>query len=281
MLHVLFNEPDLARLKEVQALDATLDGPIVLVRDDYAVGPLQALDTEEGHQTRLNWWKSCFETTSYGSIPASPQVDDAGVVTTIQQWLEEDAAAECWIWMAQNQHDVSGYFWLISQLKNWQGRIHVLYLNNLPFINEKGQLFYPTWLEEIPPREFVKAKKLARPVTASEFEIDPDEWNRLMAENAGVRILEGGKKLLGKEFSYFDADLKRLLTKEWQRALRIVAQTQSKMKVKTGDVFLQWRLHQLATEGLIETNGKWEKGWRDLDIRLNSGESGAVALQDQ
>ena len=161
-----------------------------------------------------------------------------------------------------------------------QGRIHVLYLNNLPFINEKGQLFYPTWLEEIPPREFVKAKKLARPVTASEFEIDPDEWNRLMAENAGVRILEGGKKLLGKEFSYFDADLKRLLTKEWQRALRIVAQTQSKMKVKTGDVFLQWRLHQLATEGLIETNGKWEKGWRDLDIRLNSGESGAVALQD-
>jgi len=280
MLHVLFNEPDLARLKEVQALDATLDGPIVLVRDDYAVGPLQALDTEEGQQIRLDWWKSCFETTSYGSIPASPPVDDAGVVTTIQQWLEEDAAAECWIWMAQNQHDVSGYFWLISQLKNWQGRIHVLYLNNLPFINEKGQLFYPTWLEEIPPREFVKAKKLARPVTASEFEIDPDEWNRLMAENAGVRILEGGKKLLGKEFSYFDADLKRLLTKEWQRALRIVAQTQSKMKVKTGDVFLQWRLHQLATEGLIETNGKWEKGWRDLDIRLNSGESGAVALQD-
>ena len=281
MLHVLFNEPDLALLKEVQALDATLDGPIVLVRDDYAVGPLQALDTEEGQQIRLDWWKSCFETTPYGSIPASPQVDDAGVVTTIQQWLEEDAAAECWIWMAQNQHDVSGYFWLISQLKNWQGRIHVLYLNNLPFINEKGQLFYPTWLEEIPPREFVKAKKLARPVTASEFEIDPDEWNRLMAENAGVRILEGGKKLLGKEFSYFDADLKRLLTKEWQRALRIVAQTQSKMKVKTGDVFLQWRLHQLATEGLIETNGKWEKGWRDLDIRLNSGETGAVALQDQ
>jgi hypothetical protein len=32
------------------------------------------------------------------------------------------------------------------------------------------------------------------------------------------------------------------------------------MKVKTGDVFLQWRLYQHVTEGLIETNGKWEKG---------------------
>jgi hypothetical protein len=88
-------------------------------------------------------------------------VDDAGVVTTMQQWLEEDAAAECWIWMVQNQHDVSGYFWLISQLKNWQGRIYILYLNNLPFINEKGQLFYTTCLGEIPPREFVKAKKIS------------------------------------------------------------------------------------------------------------------------
>jgi len=151
----------------------------------------------------------------------------------------------------------------------------------LPFINEKGQLFYPNWLEEIPAREFLKAKKLARPVTPSEFEIDPDEWNKLMIDNAGVRILEGGKKLLGKDFTYFDADIKRLLSKEWQRALRVIAQTQAKMKVKTGDVFLQWRLAQLATEGLIETNGKWEKGWKELDIRLLVGDNSSLGQQDQ
>ncbi|MEY4150624.1 MAG: hypothetical protein RL555_1228 [Bacteroidota bacterium] len=281
MLHVLFNEPDMALLKEVQDLDPGLEGPIVLVRDDYAVGPIHSLDLTEGQQQRLSWWKSCYDKTSYASIPTTPVVDDAQVIASIQQWLEADPTAECWIWMAQNQHDVSGYYWLIAKLKNWQGRIHILYLNNLPFINEKGQLFYPTWLEEIPPREFLKAKKLARPVTASEFEIDPDEWTRLMLENAGVRILEGGKKLLGKELSYFDTDIKRLLTKEWQRALRVVSNAQAKMKVKTGDVFLQWRIFQLVEEGLIESNGKWEKGWKELDIRLNSEDNSALAQQDQ
>ncbi|MBM3413701.1 MAG: DUF1835 domain-containing protein [Bacteroidetes bacterium] len=281
MLHVLFNESDITRFKEVQELDPELDGPIVFIRDDYAVGPLQALDTAEGVHHRLAWWKSCYEKTAYGAIPASPVVNDAMEVAKIQQWLVENPSGECWIWMAQNQHDVSGYYWVVAQLKNWQGRIQLLFLNNLPFLNEKGQLFYPHWLEEIPAKEFLKAKKLVRPVSASEFEIDPDEWNKLMCENAGVRIVEGGKKLLGKEFSYFDADIKRLLTTEWQRALRVVTQSQTKMKVKTGDVFLQWRLVQLAKEGLIETNEKWEKGWKELDIRLRGGDKGSTEQQDQ
>ena len=41
---------------------------------------------------------------------------------------------------------------------------------NLPFINEKGNVFYPISLAEIPAREFVKAKRLARPVSTAEFE---------------------------------------------------------------------------------------------------------------
>ena len=61
--------------------------------------------------------------------------------------------------MGQNAHDVCGYYWLISQLQPYQGRVIVLYMNNLPFINEKGQIFYPTALHEIQPKEFLKAKK--------------------------------------------------------------------------------------------------------------------------
>ena len=280
MLHVLFNESDIDRIKEVQQLDTSLEGPIVLIRDDYAVGPIQAIDTALGQAERLEWWKTCFEKSSYGNMASTSNVDDIKAVQSIQDWVAKDAEAICWIWMAQNQHDVSGYYWLIPQLKNWQGQIEILYLNNLPFINDKGQLFYPNWLEEIPPREFLKAKKLARPVTASEFEIDPDEWNRLMAENAGVRILEGGKKLVGKDISYFDTELKRLLTKDWQRALRVVTQAQSKMKVKTGDIFLQYRLAQLIEEGAIEANGKWEKGWKELDIRLCNGDGESAPQQN-
>ena len=112
--------------------------------------------------------------------------------------------------MGQNQHDVTGYYWLMPQLKEFQGRILILYLNNLPFINEKGQLFYPLKVHDILPKEAVKAKKLARPITLSEFEVDPDEWKRLSEENAAVRILEGGKKIAAKEIDFYDVEILKL-----------------------------------------------------------------------
>ena len=65
---------------------------------------------------------------------------------------------------------------------------------------------------DIQPKEFLKAKKLARPVTLSEFEIDPDEWTKLCNENKGVRTLEGGKKLLQHDYDYYDAELLKLIT---------------------------------------------------------------------
>jgi hypothetical protein len=92
--------------------------------------------------------------------------------------LDEEPDEQVWIWMGQNVHDVCGYYWLMSQLKDYQGRIHVLYLNNLPFINEKGNIFYPTSLYEIQPKEFLKAKNWRGPLRLSEFEVDPDEWKK-------------------------------------------------------------------------------------------------------
>jgi hypothetical protein len=270
MLHILFNLPDLAILEEVQKMDDTLQGPIHIIRDDFAVGPIASIDTEEGWTIRLNWWRSCYENSSYQQMP-TVDFDDRQTVVAIRQWLQDNPDESCLIWMAQNQHDVAGYYWLVGQLAEFQGRILVIYLNNLPFINEKGQLFYPNWLSEIPVREFLKAKKLARPITTSEFEIDPDEWRRLAQENLLIRILEGGKKIVGKEIDYFDFELKRFVMGDWQRVSRIIANALAKMKVKTGDVFLMSRLHALATAGSLETNGKWERGWKELECRRQGG----------
>lgn len=197
MLHILFNLPDRTLFDEILLADQTVEGPIHVIRDDFAVGPITQLDTQEGWAAREEWWKSCYQNSSYQELPVV-NFDDRRTVEEICNWLHENPTDSCWIWMAQNQHDVAGYFWLIGQLREFQGRVLVLYLNNLPFINDKGQLFYPNWLTEIPVKEFSKAKKLARPVTASEFEIDPDEWRRMAEENSFIRILEGGKNSLGK-----------------------------------------------------------------------------------
>ncbi len=158
----------------------------------------------------------------------------------------------------------------MSQLNEYQGRIFVLYLNNLPFINEKGGIFYPTNIFEIQPKEFLKAKKLARTITLSEFEVDPDEWKKLCNENAIVRILEGAKKIVSRDETFYDKDILNAVTAEPQKLQKVLHNIFSKMKIRTGDVFLVWHIRELINEGNLEAQGDWSKGWKEITIKLAS-----------
>jgi Domain of unknown function (DUF1835)/Protein of unknown function len=267
MIHIVFNESEVDLMKQVIEQDETLAGEVVQIKDDFAVGPLTALDTEEGWQARYNWWMSLSENSAYAGTN-TVKFDDRDTVKELKEKLATNQEEELWIWMGQNQHDVTGYYWLMRQLSEFAGRIMVLYMNNLPFINEKGQIFYPSWLHEIQPREFSKAKKLSRPITLSEFEVDPDEWKRLCEENGMVRILEGGKKIGSKDETFYDSEILKNLTGDWQKANRVLTNTLHRMKIKTGDVFLMWRMKQLITEGKIEVTGEMNKGWKDFDVKL-------------
>lgn len=267
MIHIVFNESEVDLMKQVIEMDETLAGEVIQIKDDFAVGPLHGIDTEEGWQARLDWCRRLLQGSPYGdSLVGS--FDDRVTVAQLKTKLDENPEEELWIWMGQNQHDVTGYYWLMPQFRDYQGRVMVLYLNNLPFINEKGQIFYPSWLHEIQPKEFTKAKKLARPITLSEFEIDPDEWRKIVEENAVVRILEGGKKIAGKDETFYDNEILKNLTPEWQKATRVLTNTLHRMKIKTGDVFIMWRMKDLISRGRIEVMGDINKGWKDFDVKL-------------
>jgi hypothetical protein len=270
MIHVVFQHADVAVLKSAIELDQSLAGDVLEIRDEFAVGPLESLDTEEGWKSREDWWRELLAASPYAQDHLVGSFDDRKTVGELRQRLAGNEKEEAWIWMGQNQHDVCGYYWLIPALKEFQGRIVVLYFNNLPFINEKGQIFYPSTLHEIQPREFLKAKKLNRKVTSSEFEVDPDEWKRLASENALVRILEGGKKIVSKENEFYDKDVLAGLSYEWQKGNRALHHILAKMKIKTGDVFLLWRLRLLAEEEKVEINGDPSKGWKDFEVKLKS-----------
>jgi hypothetical protein len=280
MIHIVFNESEVELMQKVIELDETLAGDVIQIKDDFAVGPIARLEEEEGWNERLQWWKGLLAGSPYGGDLAG-SFDDRQTVKAITDKLDADAEEQVWIWMGQNQHDVTGYFWLMPQLKAYQGRIMVLYMNNLPFINEKGQIFYPSWLHEIPSKEFLKAKKLCRPITLSEFEVDPDEWKRLAEENAIVRILEGGKKIAGRPDSFYDQEILKNITGEWQKSWRVLSNTLNRMKVKTGDVFIMWRMKDLIGNSKIEVMGDPGKGWKDFDVRIPGAKNTEETVEEQ
>lgn len=264
MIHIVFQPADAERIKEAIALDDKLEGQILVIKDDLSLGKLADALGNESFQDRKLWWEEVLQYSPY--IEQNCLADDRLTMHQLKKKLDESESEKVWIWMAQNAHDVCGYFWLIAQLKKYQGRIFILFLNNLPFINEKGSLFYPDYIFEIKPTEFLKAKKLARPVTISEFEIDGDEYKKLCTLNSAIRLLEGGKKIVGKEPDCFDEDLQKLINDNPQKLMKIINTFGSKNRAYISDVFIAWRIRKLAEEGKVEVTGNWENGWKEINV---------------
>ena len=271
MKHLVFEELNATILQEAIALDESLAGTIYIIKDDYATGPLAVENNEATHQQRKDWWQEVLKGSPYEN--QIELVNDPETMQSIQAALEAEPEEELWIWMGQNSHDVSGYYWILHFLKPFAGRIMVLFMNNLPFMNEKGGIFYPTHLHEIQPKEFLKAKKLARPITGSEWEVDPDEWNRLLSQESMVRFLEGGKKLVPKSIDMYDAEIKKSVTAEWQKLAKITAGLLSKNKSGLTDTVIAWRLRLMAELNEVEWQDEKNKGWKETQIRLASANS--------
>lgn len=265
-MHIVFQQPDINTLTKSFDLDESLRDEIVEIKDDYAVGPLNDIYSDEGVEERKQWWREVLAEGDLDGHVDTGDVNDNNRIEEIKRKLSSNEAEKVWIWVAPNKHDVSGYYWLMSQLKEFVGRIYILSLNNLPFINDKGNIFYPVNLSEIPPREFLKAKKLARPITPSEFEIDPDEWTKICNENKMVRILEGAKKLSQHNEDFYDKYLLEFITPEWQKANKVIQQFLNKSKHTTGDMFLLWRLKELIAKNEIDAQGEIKK-MKDFEIK--------------
>jgi hypothetical protein len=278
MIHIVFQEADIEALRKSFELDPSLEGEIIQIKDDFAVGPLNDIYSEAGINARKDWWREVLAGGDYQGLVDQGNIDDDKTLRELIEKLNNHPEEKLWIWAAQNKHDVSGYYWLISQLKNFQGRVFILYLNNLPFINEKGHIFYPVNLFQIQPKEFIKAKKLARPVTLSEFEIDPDEWKKLCDEEKPIRLLEGGKKLIQKDIDFYDNEILQFITSDWQKVNRLFSAFFSKAKHTTGDAFMLWRIKQMVASGRLQAQGEL-RNMKDFEVRIL--ESAAVDVVQQ
>lgn len=268
LLHVVFQPTAADALEKSFELDDYLNGEIFVIKEDYAVAPIKQLATPEGWQERKNFWES---TLNEATPALECMTSDKLQVHAIQKALSEQDNIRLWIWVAQNAQDVCGYYWLLDQLAPFQGKVCVLYLNNLPFINEKGQLFYPTHLEQIQPREFVKAKRLAREITTAEFELDSEEWRKMMADGAKIRTLDGGKKILSQPDNFYDTHILQLLGKETFKVARLLNTIQSKIKERKTEYFWLWRIKQMITNDVLLFKGDKEQ-LKEGTIKANTGE---------
>lgn len=257
MLHIVFDKDDAEALHKCFELDESMASDILVVNDDWSLGPLIGTINNEGETMSRNEWMAKL-------FNIHPGEDD--YLGRIRKYLREDEENHAWIWIAPNTRDVNGYYFLISKLDEFKGQVFSIWLNNLPFINEKGQIFYPEYLKEIPAREFVKAKKLVQEVSPATFETDPDEWKKMQSQNKMLRTLEGAKKISGRDESFFDKDILTQVQNDWQKSSKVYHQLSLKAKGAFNKTFLLWRLRELIHGDLLEARGDWPAA-ENFDVR--------------
>jgi hypothetical protein len=244
-VHIIVGDHAAKPLLEAISQDENLNGEILVLKDILHVGPLRIAGIPFS-EARSTFWNQVN-----AGIGETVLVDDLERLMQLSTRLSNDEGIRLYFWMAPCPADVAAYFWLLQYLKKHAGRLSLININGLPFLDGEGKLFYPDSIGHLPVKEIIKAQKLSRVLTPSEWETDGEEWKKLSEENAGVRVLEGGKKLSGKGLDFYDEKLLLTVTQQAQKAGKLIHQSITKYGIPTGDSFLSWRLQELADGGKI------------------------------
>ena len=261
--HIVTGDVAAAQLSEAIASEPSMEGTVLVVKDVLCVGPLQKEEGQKFSDLRSAFWQEVAPNEK-----APIQVDDMERLLDASAKLANDEEAKAWLWLAPWPTDVCTYYWTLKYLGKYPGRFFVVNIAGLPFLDENGKVFFPKSLGEIKPRELVKARKLARMVTNAELEVDGDEWKKLVTQNAGNRILEGGKRILSKPEEHYDNQLLGFCSHQFQKASKVINQALSKFSIPPGDVYLGWRLRKMADAGRLELQGDTTKTLKDFDVKL-------------
>ncbi|MHB1922702.1 MAG: DUF3658 domain-containing protein [Chitinophagaceae bacterium] len=270
VIHIVSSESGASRLKAAFKLDPTLADEVMVLDDDLSTGPLFPHYEENGWLQRRDWIRDNLfrgkEDEENFSLDGNPR-------KSLHNQLEIDPDLQLWIWVAPNPMDLCNYYSLLYEGRAYIGRIQIIFLHNLPFLNERGGIFYPTQLGEIPPREFPKAKRLAREIGSTEWEMDMEEWERLVLENTGLRIMADGKKLMSQKVDFYDPRILSGCLPSFQKINKVIQSLQTKEKLVVSSHFLNWRIREMITLNQLEYRGD-AKGGKELEIKLKSSEDG-------
>lgn len=63
------------------------------------------------------------------------------------------------------------------------------------------------------------------------------------------------------------------------KSVWVLTNTLHRMKIKTGDVFVMWRMKELIIQGKIESLGNTEEGWKAFDVRKSGARESEISTE--
>ena len=222
-------------------------------------GPLKDVHIPSGIQAREAYWNNiCSINREFSSRGLGYTTTELGTGVLLPAPAANESAM---IWLGQTSNEqmmlraVCAYWpdtdvWLadVRQLKPW----------------------FPAAFPSVPcftPQALAKLESMTERMKPEHKRELANEWHELTRQDHVVRIYQN-EKILGVKEDFFDAFLLESCTKEWQFQARVAGNCQANSGYSSvGDVFLFYRLHQMAQRGLVEFQRGQHEDYRFDKIR--------------
>ncbi|MGG4153578.1 DUF1835 domain-containing protein [Peribacillus muralis] len=248
---------------------------IIVLPDILSVGPIDRLQTKEGIESRLQWFKE-----SYRDDFNNLEVYKQGMLKAIEKIKEIPPHQKVIIWTCENAAEQTGLRIVLYLLQNEVNEVfelntfkafHECYtypmLEAEQFPRSSGELI-PDKLLQLYEQCELKPMKFAKRIALSE------EGQKLLLNENHLRTWEYGE-LRHSNIERGDAFIihcakrlhKVLDTHDYMKAARLIGEVVGHMQQYTGDEWIEYRLRDLISGGIFDYRGVL-RAMRRYEVKL-------------
>src|SRR5271156_5367889 len=119
--HIVTGDVAAGPLNAALALEPSMEGEIVVIKDVLSVGPLQKEEGQKFSDMRSAFWQ---EVINNEKNPVA--VDDLERLSEVSIALSNNEESKAWIWIAPWPADLCTYYWVLKYLGQYKGRLFVV-----------------------------------------------------------------------------------------------------------------------------------------------------------
>lgn len=261
-VHVVFGDSARGSLRYFfKSNESEYKGEVIGLREDYSIGPICKIDTEEGMKKRIEYFKHAFETISEDEYL---QDIDKDFIEMYKKIKNTDKEAKIIIWYGENANDQVGLRYLVSLLKDRE--LYEVNISDLSIYVSDDIKYTPRVLGECDSEEIQnlipKIKKIDKEVHNNFI----DEWKVLSNSKENLRVFKENKIVCVDE-TYYDNDILSNCTLNFRKATRAIGATMGKSGQLVSDLYIDYRVRKLIESGKLEYRGKLAT-MREFDIKV-------------
>ncbi|MDD4821782.1 MAG: DUF3658 domain-containing protein [Bacteroidales bacterium] len=266
-LHIVFFHAD-RTFMESGAYDPD-DVLLFHLNDLLTMGPMCDPDSMKGVEKRKAWLEKTFQNEMFSDYMLSAVDKDIATMAAITEAAQH--VEDIYIWTGYNASEIIATARVMKYFMDLDKRIYILNFSNVQVQNSYGQTVTPKSLVQTASFQIRDVAKHFVKQQSSDLKKWGELWMKtICSEDSLLRILDKKGRICHKQVDYFDAILLSYVTKEFQKAARVIGPTLVDIDFGVGDGYLNWRLKELALHGVLEFRGQLIE-IRDYEVKRDCG----------